>query len=89
MLSSFFNVINIKKSTPEESSPLESTLMHCQHWEEAQFTYTLEVWDCYELNRTDTFNLFAINNCNAFVISNRRESADRGSYTLPGPFPAN
>lgn len=37
MVPSFFKVINIKKSTPEEHSPPESNRVHCQHWEEAQF----------------------------------------------------
>lgn len=37
MVPSVLKVINIKKWTPEESSPLESGAVHCQHWEETQF----------------------------------------------------
>lgn len=37
MVSSFFKVINMKKRTPEEHSPVESDGMHCQHWEGAPF----------------------------------------------------
>lgn len=42
MLSSFFNAINIKKSTPEDSSALESARVHCQHWEGAECAMHLE-----------------------------------------------
>lgn len=43
MVPSFFKVINIKESTPEGCSPLESNQVHCQHCKEVQFPILFKV----------------------------------------------
>lgn len=89
MVPSVLKVINIKKWTPEESSPLESNAVHCQHWEETQFPIHFKSIRLLWIEPYWHFNLLVINNCNACVIKNLREDTDRGNYTSPIYFMTN
>lgn len=78
MVSPFFKVINIRNRVPWKAMVCIVSI-----GKEPGSRRILKVEDCYELNRTDTFNLLAINICNACVISDLRESAARGNCTSP------